>query len=216
MLTKSVFLIIDFKLSIMKNVFYKIAILLLIISACEKKNNSESNAKKRIVLSKLKQQKKIADKQQNNIEVYVKLHNSEKPVKVLNDQFPENIEITYNIIRDNSKKIVAISAFPYSESGDWDISLTHYFDNHGKTYAFENLTSFFNGNCVDEESITYQTSIKFFNEKFELIENFEDIRDEKNKILSNDSCHFSQAKSIKLFENLQRYLNEIKIEKTNI
>lgn len=65
---------------------------------------------------------------EDEIVVFVKLLEKEELVQIGKGEFPYGIETTYNILKDKSGHIIATIELPYSASGDWNITLTHYFD----------------------------------------------------------------------------------------
>ncbi len=79
-------------------------------------------------LNKLKYQKKEIDtlfnRSTNKLIVFAKLTDKEKPIEIKNGDFPENVEVSYNILKDKLGNTISITEFPFSESGDWDISYT--------------------------------------------------------------------------------------------
>ncbi|HTE01975.1 MAG TPA: hypothetical protein VK668_21955 [Mucilaginibacter sp.] len=82
-------------------------------------------------------------KHQKEIITLAKVAGKKKPVRVLNNKWPDGVEYSYNILKNKSGKIIFIMQSPFSESGDWDIEYHHYFDEDGKTYAFSREESVF-------------------------------------------------------------------------
>ena len=125
----------------------------------------------------------------------------------MSDSIPDDAEATYTIFKDSSGKIFTASEFPVSESGDWYIVLTHYFDNNGKTFAFERQTNFFNSGCT--EGVAYETKTEYYNDHFQLIGREYKLIDEKNRPLKKDSCAFLYEYDYKVADNAQNYLKSI-------
>jgi hypothetical protein len=63
---------------------------------------------------------------------------------------PDSSDVGYAVLRDNSGQIVRASASPLSESGDWLVTETHYFDSAGSTIVMERYASVFDG-CTSED-----------------------------------------------------------------
>ena len=119
-------------------------------------------------LIKLKTMKLIADDtlkhHEKEIIVLVKVPGKVNLLRVKGDKWPEEIEYTYNIKKDSTGKIFEIVQMPNSESGDWFLSLAHYFDNNGNTYAFQR-----NFNVFDSEikgGVIYETTAKYYDSQF--------------------------------------------------
>lgn len=64
---------------------------------------------------------------------------------------PDSADVSYAVLRDNSGRILRVSASPLSESGDWLVTETHYFDSAGSTIVMEHYAGFFNG-CSSEQA----------------------------------------------------------------
>ena len=79
------------------------------------------------IYERLKGQKMNIDnlESQNKLklEVFVKEPNKETLTLVINENWPEIIETTYNVWKNENENIVKIGEFPFSESGDWEIEI---------------------------------------------------------------------------------------------
>lgn len=162
------------------------------------------------IIESLKGQKIIIDNlhSQNKLtlEVLVKEPNKDKLTKVHNECWPETIEITYNIWKNEIGKIILIGEFPFSQSGDWYIEYLHYFDKKEKTFAFQGITNFFNSNCTD--GVAYEKIIEFYNSDFKRIERIYSLTDKNNVELKMEDCAMNYDYPFKVSKNLKSYLNE--------
>jgi len=191
-----------------------------LFSACNSNNNTNSSiSTSRLLpesdtLERLKNQKTIIDtlfnQSKDEIIVLAKLNDKNDLIQIKNGNFPDNIETTFNILKDSIGQIITTSEFPFSESGDWNIILTHYFDKDGKTFAFERRTNFFNSICT--EGVAYETRTEFYNSDFQLIEKMDKLVDEKNKSLQKDSCQFPYDYEYKVSVDIGEYLQTHKIK----
>ena len=81
------------------------------------------------IYERLKGQKAEIDNLQSKdklkLEVFVKESNKENLTLIINENWPEIIETTYNVWRNEKGNIVKIGEFPFSESGDWEIEYEH-------------------------------------------------------------------------------------------
>lgn len=189
-------------------------------SACNSTDSSKNSNSTSGLLPKpdirerLKYQKATIDtlfnRRKEKIEVLAKLVDTDELVKVSNGNFPENIETTFNIIKDSLGQVITISEFPFSESGDWNIILTHYFDKDGKTFAFERQTNFFNSICTD--GVAYETKTEFYNSDFQLIDKVYRLVDEKNNNLQKESCQFPYDYDYKVLVDIDNYIRTKKIK----
>ncbi|MCJ8208808.1 hypothetical protein MUY27_03750 [Mucilaginibacter sp. RS28] len=159
------------------------------------------------VFSLLKKQKIEIDRQLSrkspDLTVYVKIPGRSKLVRVFHEKWPENLEYTYNVLRDKSGRIVLISQSPFSESGDWDITYKQYFDEHGNTLAFERVTGFFNSGCTMDDDAAHEAIVNYYNANFKSIYNSYSLMDSKGKKLVKSKCVFPyNFKNYKIYANL--------------
>lgn len=206
----------------MKKTFIFLAVVFGMMYACnygDKQNTASASqlAPESADIKRLKYQKSSTDslfaQNQDKIEVLVKL--ADKPDLILfkDTILPDDTETSFNILRDSSKNITIILESPYSESGDWFLTLTHYFDKNGKTYAFERQTNFFNSGCT--EGVAYETRTEFYDNNLKSIHKDYKLIDEKGKDLKKDSCYFLYDYDYKVSPNLEKYLKSNGIKNNN-
>jgi hypothetical protein len=197
-----------------------LTIFVALFSACNSTDSgTNSSSTSRLlpepdILERLKYQKTIIDTlfnhSKDNLIVFAKLVDKDEPIQIKNGNFPDKVESTFNILKDSLGQIITASEFPYSESGDWNIILTHYFDKDGKTFAFERQTNFFNSICTD--GVAYETQTEFYNSDFQLIDKMYKLVDEKNKTLKKDSCQFPYDYEYKISADIDKYLKTNRIK----
>ncbi|MBC5774051.1 hypothetical protein H8S95_08240 [Pontibacter sp. KCTC 32443] len=171
---------------------------------------------------KLYQQKAETDTLfKNKIEdilVLVKIPGDDKLIEVVNEEWPEEVEVTYNILKDASGSIIRISESPYSESGDWDIVYSYYFDNNGNAYANERIVSAFNTYCPDGvliEGVSREIIVKLYNTNHTLIDSTHKMVDENDVDITVKKCQQEVRSDNIGFYSLQAYITSrnIKTEK---
>lgn len=202
----------------MRRLTFILLIFVGLISACNSSENRTSSTSSLPsapnILERLKYQKTVIDtlfkQSTDRLIVLAKLVNKDEPIEIQNGNFPDNVEITFNILKDSLGQIVSVSEFPFSESGDWNIIFTHYFDKDGKTFAFERQSNFFNSICTD--GVAYETRVEFFNSEFQLMDKTYKLVDEKNKTLQKDSCQFPYDYEFKVSANIDKYLQTNRIK----
>lgn len=204
----------------MRRLAYVLTIFVVLISACNSNDSrTSSSSTSRLLpepglLERLKYQKIIIDTFLNHskdkLVVLAKLVDKDELIQIKNGNFPDNVETTFNILKDSLGELITASEFPFSESGDWNIILTHYFDKDGKTFAFERQTNFFNSICTD--GIAYETRTEFYNSDFQVIEKMYRLVDEKNKTLQKDSCQFPYDYEYKVSADIDKYLQTNRIK----
>jgi hypothetical protein len=127
---------------------------IILFSACNSKSTSTSSLQhKPDIIERLKYEKNEIDTLFKNGKgkclTFIKLKENGDPVLLEVDTVPEEAITTYYILKDSLGRVITISELPTSESGDWFIVLTHYFDKEGKTFAFERQANFFNSGCTE-------------------------------------------------------------------
>lgn len=137
----------------------------------------------------LKQKREIEEQIQFNkkdIIVFVKINGQPIPQRVINQQWPENIESTFNILKDNSGQVIYFAEFPKSESGDWFYEIKHFFNDNGQTISIETRLSFFNADC-GTGAIT-ETLTDLYLNNFKLHGTVRQLRDNNNNPISGSIC----------------------------
>lgn len=108
-------------------------------------------------------------------------------IKVIDpDSWPEETTTSYIALLRDDGIVSAFQEVPTSESGDWNNSYTHYFDEHGDTVAFRRMSNFFNGGCAE---VVAETSTYYYR-AHELIAKHYDIVDGQGKKLDPGKCEF--------------------------
>ncbi len=136
-----------------------ILFLLLSISSCGQGTLTDQREKERLEIeNQIKADKLI---------ILVKVKGQAELKKVIDQNWPEDIETTYNIFKDQRGQIIYLGEFPTSQSGDWSLGLKHYFGDNGKLIAFEKRLSYFNEDCTDGAVI--ETIIELYDNDFKII-----------------------------------------------
>jgi hypothetical protein len=203
----------------MRQPLFLLTFLLGLICACNSKDHSRTASTSRLVpepdiAERLQYQKASIDTSfshnRDNIEVLIKLPDKTDLMSFKDTILPDETERSFNILRDSLRHIVAITESPYSQSGDWFLTLTHYFDNNGQTFAFERQTNFFNSGCT--EGVAYETKTEYYNSDFKLIRKEYKLVDEKGRNLNKDSCAFMYSYGYKVLPSVDKYLQTNRIK----
>lgn len=165
----------------MKLKFFIPLFLLIPFIVSAQKNNSIQE-----LINKKQQYDTLRIKQMKDLLVYAKIAGQSDLIKFNGDEWPDSIECSYNILKDNKGNILLISVYPFSISGDWFVGFTHYFDEHGKTFAFERLTSFYNSGCTDD--MATETIVKYFTADLKEMKNTYSLTGPNNIPLKKSKC----------------------------
>jgi hypothetical protein len=122
----------------------------------------------------------------DNLIVLVQVKDKADLQQVVNRKWPANIDITYNILKDETGRIIYIGEFPTSESGDWSLALKHYFGDDGKLIAFEKSLSYFNEDCTD--GAVNEQIIELYDNNFNIIKTEATLTDNDGKKLKEAEC----------------------------
>lgn len=204
---------------LMRQSSFLLTLVVGLICACNSTDTSQATSNSRLLLEpdiaqRLQYQKRLIDTmyiaKRDDIEILLKLSKSYDLIPFKGSILPDETEKSFYILRDSIKNILAITESPYSQSGDWFITLTHYFDKYGQTFAFERQTNFFNSGCT--EGVAYETKTEFYNSDFQLINNEYKLVDETEKDLNKDSCTSMYELDYKVLPTLNKYLQTNRIK----
>jgi hypothetical protein len=124
--------------------------------------------------------------------VMVKVPHNDTLLKVQGDNYPDEIETTFNLLKGKNGGIIYAVEIPFSESGDWFIAYKSYFDGAGKILAFEREANFFNSACAGEEgSAAHEKIIKYYDESSGVIDSVYTLYNDKKKPLKKSDCNFN-------------------------
>jgi len=192
--------------------------------ACNKPGNHQSvktklKHKKHSYLFFLKAKKDHIDSlaiDTNKLIILVKLPNSDRLQLVKNGKFPDEVETTYNLLKDDGGNIVYILESPVSESGDWDIVYESYFNQAGQLFSFERTAGFFNEECtegsVKPDEPVHEKLIKYFDTHSRLIDSTYSLLDNDKRPLNKSKCISNYDFPYKIIFNLKAYLKVNKIK----
>jgi len=196
-------------MNLIKKIYLQITFIILIINtiaACKSQNHPQYKA---ILKEEIKAKRSI-DKLANDSNVVitlVKKPDSYNLVLVKDGKFPDDVEVTYNLIKDKNGNIVLISESPTSESGDWDIEYLNYFDKSGKLFAFERIAGFFNSECtIDADDAAHEDLIKYYDKDFNVISSKYTLTDSKHRKLKKSKCQFNYDYHYTITKDLTTYL----------
>ena len=195
-----------------------IAVILSTFTACSLKEGSVSNeasitsATDSELAEELQSKKALIDslfnQNRKQVRVIVKTASNDSLTEVYNEKWPEDIETIFNLLADSTGSIVRISEIPYSESGDWSIMYSHYFDTNGNTFANERRIKAFNNLCPGDDEfdqLTEEIITKFYSPKQALIDSTYKMMDEQNLDITSKKCQQEVEGENLVFNNIREY-----------
>ena len=159
---------------------YAILFLLISVSSCGQGTLTDQREKER-----LKIEKQVTTDNDKLI-ILVKVKGQADLKKVIAQNWPDDIETTYNILKNKLGQIIYLGEFPTSESGDWTLGLKHFFGDNGKLLAFEKRLSYFNEDCTDGTVI--ETTIELYDKNFKVIKTTKIQTDNEGKEFKVKDC----------------------------
>ncbi|GAB3937276.1 hypothetical protein [Mucilaginibacter myungsuensis] len=138
-------------------------------------------------------QKKLIEgykkKYERKIILLAKVPGKKSLVKVVNQKWPDETEVSYNILKDTAGRIRYITQSPVSESGDWDIAYDHYFDENGNTIAFYAIESIFDDNV--KGGIVRKSLLKYYDADFKPLKQINSLSDVKFRPIKKSKQEFN-------------------------
>jgi len=145
--------------------------------------------------------------------VLVKVPGKTKLKKVINENWPEEMEYTYNILKDTTGRIILVSLVPFSQSGDWFITYTHYFDEKGNTYAFRKQTNVFDSEV--KGGVIYETLLKYYDVNFNILKKIYTLQNKSGKTIKNNGHVDIYQYKYGIYKNLDACLKDYHITGAN-
>lgn len=135
------------------------------------------------------------------IELYMKLAGRDRLLRVKNfDDAPENLVTSYNLFRDARRNVRYVLESPFSASGDWVNTYSHYFHETGRTLAFVRTSAFFDSTCA--KASIREISAYFFDQNGKLIQKTYERTDGKGDSLTAAPCELSYRFPYRIYKNL--------------
>jgi hypothetical protein len=98
--------------------------------------------------------------------------------------WPEEVEETYNVVRDSAGHVLLHRTMPTSESGDWFLVATHYFAPDGRTIRYDYEMSGFSEEC----GILRERRRFYYDASFTLIRQDSAYTDKDDKPIDATNC----------------------------
>lgn len=143
---------------------------------------------------------------EESIIILAKVSDEKGLIKIKDNKYPENVETTYNLVKDKDGHIVYIAELPFSKDSNWFIAYRSYFNTEGKLFAFQRLNNFLHSECV--RGAAMEKSTNYYNAKFKLIDSTYTLTDSQKKPLKRSDCKFPYNLPYKVFKTVAEYKEE--------
>jgi hypothetical protein len=124
--------------------------------------------------------------EQSKLIVFARVPDRAALVRVVNEQWPDDVETVYNIWKDESGRVVYIGESPVSQSGDWTLDIGYFFNERGQLFAFEKRLGYFREDCGS--GIVVQRDITLYDANFKAISTTRTLTDGEGKPVEGDMC----------------------------
>jgi hypothetical protein len=167
--------------------------LLLLIIFVQSEPTKIKQGKADSLLANLK--KKISDidkyeyQHRKEMNTFISIEGKKGLKKVKNEDWPDDTEYIYHVLKDASGKVILTEQMPYSQSGDWYEEFKHYYDSDGKTIAFSKRETVFDESVKD--GVVMQSTLKYYDKKFNLIAQTNNLNDSKGKLIKRKAIEFN-------------------------
>lgn len=109
-------------------------------------------------------------------------------IKMRTEDWPDNTEYIYCILKGPSGKVILTVQVPYSQSGDWYEEFKHYYNNDGKTIAFSKRVTVFDESVTG--GVAVFSTLHYYGSNFNLISQTNKLTDVKGKSLKRKVNEF--------------------------
>lgn len=182
--------------------FLTLMTLSIALASCSQSGNEN----KEDLINSVSLQKRQIDQKINNktLQVWVRVKNQNKAILVENRRYPKNIDITYNIFKDEKGRMRYAAEMPTSPDNDWFIAYKSYFDTTGNIIAFQRINNFMNSGCVRGAAMESMT--KLYDHTFNAIDSTYTLTDTYKKPLEKSACKFPYNFPFKITKSSKDYL----------
>jgi hypothetical protein len=144
---------------------------------------------------------------------YILIDKKQKPKRINTDNINEleDYETQYFIYKNTNNIIQAITEIPYSQSGDWILEMTHYFNDAGDIYAYEKrLNTFHHADACGEDEALFVKTIEYFHNGAAIAKG-KTLKNALGKEFKEDICGYNDIE-MPIFKNLAEWSKSSKIE----
>ncbi|WP_374165900.1 hypothetical protein [Arcticibacter sp. MXS-1] len=175
---------------------------MLALAACSnsKQGGDNNDISRQLEKQKYETDRLISDK---SLLVLAKVKGQHDLVRVENKRYPQDIETTYNVLKDHKGRIVYIAELPFSKTSEWFIAYKSYFDSTGNLFAFQRLNNFLNNGCTHGAAM--ENTIRYYDSSFKVVDSVYTLTDTYKKPLKKEACNFPYNFPYQVFRTLEEY-----------
>jgi hypothetical protein len=202
----------------MKKTYHYLLLFAVMITGCHRSHNPKSAKSEQLhhatkaeirALHTAKNLIDTAAADTDKLVVLVKVPGKKELVTVKGNTFPDDIETTFNLLKDKDGHVIYTVEIPESESGDWFISYFSYYRPDGQLFAFSREAGFFNGECkVAVEEPVHERLVKYFDKDFNLVDTVYGLKDSKGKKLKKSKCDFPYDYPYKIEKTVDEFMKD--------
>ena len=146
-----------------------------------------------------------------NIITLVKIIGKKKLITITNDEYPDETEYIYKLLKDTSGHVILTEQCPYSQSGDWYEEFKDYYNTNGKIFAFSKRETVFDESV--NGGVAVQTDFRYYGRNFKVITHISKLTDKNGRMLKRRSNEFNfRDDKYMIYPNLIEYLRAYQIK----
>jgi hypothetical protein len=174
-----------------------------------------SNSANESLLRVLKIKRTLIDnyelKHRKELITFVKLLGKTKLIRVKNENWPDDTEYIYNILKDTTGKVILTEQIPYSQSGDWYEEFKHYYNTNGSVFAFSKRETVFDDSV--KGGVAILSMLRLYDVGSRLIGQSTRLTDIHEKLLRAKKQNFNfRDDQYTIYKNLDDCLNAYHIQ----
>ncbi len=135
-----------------------------------------------------------------NFQIYCRIAGQDSLIRIHDTtNWPDSIQTTYNITFDSAGKIVKFLEMPFSETGDWDCEIVHYFDPNGRLIEFAFFYNTFAAGCTP---VLHETRVQYFSDTGAPISDTRTYADSSYTSIDTVGCFIDDQFEYKVYRNV--------------
>ncbi|MFZ1683314.1 MAG: hypothetical protein WAU88_04195 [Candidatus Zixiibacteriota bacterium] len=109
----------------------------------------------------------------------------------------ESIDATYNVVTDSNGAIVKLGEAPISQSGDWVLDVSYYYDDEGRLMRIDTHYSTFTSGCTE---IFREHMSVYYSKTGDEVLRLRKFTDENDKPIDTTGCEMDNDEASRLFK----------------
>lgn len=177
--------------------------LLGLLAACSDSKTTDNAALKELKARKRQTDSLLSD---SSLLIFAKVKGGNELIKVENKRYPQDLEATYNVLKNDEDKVIYVAELPYNAANDYFMAYKNYFDENGHLYVFQRLANFFGSGCTTGAAVENLT--RYYATDFSPVDSVYTLTDTNKKELDKSKCKFPYNFPYRVYQTLDEYRRE--------